>query len=104
MLAAYDVLVIDRPKASEAKVEAQRLPGQVILTNSGNSNVLVAEGFVCPGEVRTNPDKERCKPLEAQRLFAGNTMSVSLDQHPNCLFLKTKECFDTSPVDRAFLY
>ncbi|MFC3786131.1 P pilus assembly chaperone PapD [Sphingopyxis italica] len=102
MLAAYDVLVIDRPKASEAKVEAQRLPGQVILTNSGNSNVLVAEGFVCPGEVRTNPDKERCKPLEAQRLYAGNTMSVSLDQPSDRLFLKTKAGSDTPPVDREF--
>ena len=102
MLAAYDVLVVDRPQNSEATIAAERFPDRVTLTNSGNSNVLLAEGFVCPAEIRANPDKERCKPLEAQRLYAGNVVTVALDAPTDHLFIKTKSGPEATPADREF--
>jgi P pilus assembly chaperone PapD len=102
MLAAYDVLVIDRPSTNAAVLQAQRFSDHVALTNSGNTNILVVDGYVCPNIVRSSPGTDKCKPLEAQRLYAGNMISVALDAPDDRIFIKTKTGPETSPTEREF--
>lgn len=102
MLAAYDVLVIDRPSANEAVIQAQRFPDHVALTNSGNTNILVAEGYVCPNSVQAAPDEEKCKRVDAQRLYAGNAMTFALGTPGDRVFVKTRTGPEANFTEREF--
>lgn len=91
LLAAYDVLVVVRPTENRANIEASRSADRVILKNSGNSNILLTEGFVCPPDAVDEPSAERCKILDSYRLYAGNQFEVGLSTPTDKVVLKTRD-------------
>lgn len=48
LLAAFDVLVTVRPKGSQSDLSVRRTGNRLTLSNDGNSNLLLLDGFVCP--------------------------------------------------------
>lgn len=62
VVVGYDVLVVVRPKAPRTEVAARRGNGFLLLTNRGNTNVLLFDGKLC---------QRNCVNLETKRLYAG---------------------------------
>lgn len=77
-LAAYDVLVIARPSSPRPDLQGERSDSAVTVTNKGNSNILLAEVYICPETIAT-PDAEHCRTMEAIRLYAGNSVAYTLE-------------------------
>jgi P pilus assembly chaperone PapD len=91
LLAAYDVLVVVRPSENNARIEAVRSAERVTLKNTGNSNILLTEGFICPPDAVEDPSTERCKTFESQRLYAGNIFEIDLPSPTDMVVLKTRD-------------
>jgi len=91
LLAAYDVLVIVRPSENNARIEAVRSAERVTLKNTGNSNILLTEGFICPPDAVEDPSTKRCKTFESQRLYAGNNFEIDLPSPTDVVVLKTRD-------------
>lgn len=91
MLAAYDVLVVVRPSDASADLQAVRTPGEVTITNSGNTNILLANGLVCPLSVGSDMTDKTCRTIDADRLYAGNSLSIPLSAPTDRVIVKTRE-------------
>lgn len=102
LLAAYDVLVVDRPRERSIDLSAQRNGDTLNLINEGNTNVLVSEGYVCPPIVGEAPDVELCQKIEARRLYTGNVMPIQLTGASDRVFIRTKSGPLADMVERIF--
>lgn len=102
MLAAYDVLVVDRPTQRSSDIVAERDVGALTLRNQGNTNVLLAGGSVCPASVGNAPDEGRCRAIAARRLYAGNFTTVELGAATDKVFITTKSGPSAAEVEQVF--
>ncbi|WP_432770134.1 MAG: hypothetical protein HEQ22_05150 [Sphingopyxis sp.] len=102
MLAAYDVLVIDKPVGAAANIQSQRFPDHVSLTNAGNTNILIAEGYVCPATIEKDPTAETCQRFEAKRLYSGGEMTLALKAPTDRVFVKTRTGPAANFVEQIF--
>lgn len=102
MLAAYDVLVVDRPAQRSSDIVADRNAGVLTLRNQGNTNILLAGGSVCPASVGNAPDESRCRAVETRRLYAGNSTMVELGAATDKVFITTKSGPGAAEVEQVF--
>lgn len=72
ILVGYDVLVIQRPANPEGTLTWEDTGSQIVIRNSGNSNVQIARGKACP----PGSDEEGCVELPSTRLYAGNSFTA----------------------------
>ena len=102
LMAAYDVLVVARPQGGKAQVSAARSGRELTLTNSGNSNILITEGSVCPRDVAESEGNERCASINAVRLYAGNSLKIDLAAEDDAVEIKSRETASSSLVTTRF--
>ncbi|WEK58365.1 MAG: hypothetical protein P0Y52_02155 [Candidatus Brevundimonas phytovorans] len=91
LMAAYDVLVIARPKGGKAQLDVVRNGHELTLTNKGTSNILIAEGTVCPRNPVPKDQEAQCTAIEAQRLYAGNAMTIPMAASDDIVKIKSRE-------------
>ncbi len=65
------VLVILRPEETTPQLATNRTNGQLIISNTDNTNVVLYDGMSC------SPASE-CMPVEHKRLFAGQSWPLSI--------------------------
>lgn len=102
LMAAYDVLVVARPQGGEARLVAERSGTEIALRNTGNTNLLVAEGQVCPKATSEAERDALCRSVESQRIYAGNTIKVALDSKDDVLIVKTRSGPSAGLVEQQF--
>lgn len=102
VLAAYDVLVVVRPKDGAPRLAAERTGTEIALSNTGNTNVLISEGMVCP---KGTPDDQRdaaCSVIEAKRLYKGNVMRIALSSPDDEVVVKTRTGPSSPLISQSF--
>lgn len=81
VLIAYGMLVIVEPKEPNAELIFVKKGLTINFENKGNTNILLDKGKVCPfigKDKQKKVDYEKCKTLEARRLYAGNKWTLTL--------------------------
>lgn len=68
----YDALVIYRPDKLEPAVDGRRQGNRLVIRNTGNTNVELAQGKQC------DEQGARCQELPANRLYPGAEWTVDL--------------------------
>ncbi len=78
ILVGYDILAIVYPDAPEPQLAVERTGKQLTITNTGNTNVLLREGFQC-----AEPDLDRalCTAIPGRRMYPGNAWQVELPEN-----------------------
>lgn len=99
ILTAFEVLVIARPVDARAQIVADRLPTEVVIRNTGATNALLYDGFVCN---RGERDTEKCTSIPVNRLYAGEAMQVALTAPDQVVTLKQRTKVSEDPVDLTF--
>lgn len=102
LMAAYDVLVVARPQGAHAEIQAQRTASRIELSNSGNSNVLLLSGFVCPRETAPDDRQATCTSVPNVRLYAGNTTGYDIGSPSDVLYVKSRASASANLVDRQY--
>jgi P pilus assembly chaperone PapD len=102
ILAAYEVLVVARPRDPHPEVTARRAADHVTLTNSGNSNVLLFDGRVCPAAVSDPGTDQNCRSIDATRLYAGASFDVPLQSPGEVLVFRERAAADSDPRSVRF--
>lgn len=77
LLIGYEVLVLAQPTEIASKLDTNRTGSELILSNSGNSNIYLRDVKQCAAE---NTDKKDCIKLRDKRLYPGNQWQVSLKE------------------------
>jgi len=72
LLVGYDLLVLVRPAAVRNAVRASRSGATLMISNTGNASVELAEGKQCDATGKA------CQALPAKRLYAGASWSQHL--------------------------
>jgi len=98
IMAAYDVLVVARPSNSKATINAERTDNELTLTNSGNTNILLAEGVVCPANTRDEDREAKCTSIEATRIYSGNVLKIPTSAITDTVEIKTRDSATSSLV------
>ncbi len=85
ILVAYQVLAFIRPDKPFYEVTAKIKGHDIIFNNSGNMNVVLRNGRVCPKNVSQSASwetkKEKCTELkEGSRIYAGQSWTFSLPE------------------------
>jgi P pilus assembly chaperone PapD len=77
VMIGYEVLAIVYPNDPQPHLEVERKGRVLTVRNTGNTNVLLREGFQCE-----NPDqpKEQCAPLPGKRMYPGNEWQLQLPE------------------------
>ncbi len=70
ILVAYDVLAMVRAAVGKPELKESRVGKKLIVTNTGNTNVLVSGGKQC--------FEKKCVSIKPRRLYAGNTWTLKL--------------------------
>lgn len=83
VLTGAGVLVFSEPLGRTEKLEWQRAGTDVVFQNKGNTNAMLFEIEVC-----TSVTEGSCTPIEARRLYAGNTWTVKVESSK---YLKLKK-------------
>ncbi len=73
LLVGYDLLVIVRPNNAAPDLSFERRGRSVVITNSGNTNVLLSEGRQCEAA------NDACTDLPSKRLYAGGQWELELE-------------------------
>jgi Mat/Ecp fimbriae periplasmic chaperone len=73
VLLGYDVLVLYRPRLSTGSVTATRIGKKMIFHNESNTAQELFEGRQC------DTAGQNCRPLPANRLYAGAQWSIDLE-------------------------
>lgn len=81
LMIGYQALVMVRPDRPSVKINAQRVKDTVTVANNGNTNVFLEQMRQC----RTSKLQE-CTPLNDQRLYAGNSTTISLKEKGPVVF------------------
>lgn len=98
IMAAYDVLVVARPSNSKAIINSERTDNELTLTNAGNTNILLAEGVVCPANTRDEDRDEKCTSIEATRIYSGNVLKIPTSAITDVVEIKTRDDASASLV------
>jgi len=72
VLVAYDVLVVVEPVEPAFELDWKRDGTNLVLTNRGNSNVLLQDGMLCPA---AGGD---CVEVPGRRIYPGATVTIAL--------------------------
>jgi len=97
IMVGYEILAIVYPSDSKPVVEAKRVGQRLRLVNTGNTNVLLREGFQCAHPEQKEPD---CEPLPGKRLYPGNSWEVELPYDQPVTFYQsvgTRHSIETYP-------
>ena len=73
----YEILAIIYPNNPQPSLVVERSGRRLTVSNTGNTNVLVREGYQC-----LSPDLplEDCTPLSGKRLYPGNEWKLELPE------------------------
>ena len=96
MLAAYEVLVVARPRAARPDVQVQRVGNEATIANVGGTNILMTEASVCPPDAHA--DSESCTRFPATRLYAGNNLLLPLGSVEDRVRITTRSGPGAEPV------
>lgn len=102
LMAAYDVLVVARPRDARAEIAVKRSDTEIELTNAGNSNVLLLNGLICPQDTPESEREANCTEVDNRRLYAGNAVKFPLTKPSDVLFVKTQVNATANPVDQQY--
>lgn len=72
VLVAYDVLVVVEPAEPAFELDWTRDGASLVLTNRGNSNVLLQNGAICPA------GGDACIEVPGRRVYPGATVTIAL--------------------------
>lgn len=100
MLAAYEVLVVARPRGSSPDVKVVREQDKVTISNLGNTNILMTDASACPPEAQ--PDDEACTRLPASRLYAGVKLTLPLSSAQDKVRVTTRSGPGADPVTTEY--
>lgn len=75
ILIGYEVLVLTQPTNPNPNLVVSREGNRLLVSNNGNTNVLMREGYQCPFE---GAEKEDCEGLRGKRIYPGNNWSLDL--------------------------
>ncbi|PQM28595.1 hypothetical protein CVO77_09130 [Sphingopyxis lindanitolerans] len=101
LMAAYDILVVVRPKGAKPDLHADRSADKIILSNQGGTNILLSEMSACPAQL-TEADATKCRHLDSVRLYAGQATTVGLQAPDEKIFLKTRTGPSDDLIQRSF--
>jgi len=97
IMVGYEILAIVYPINPEPMVEATRVGQKMRLVNTGNTNVLLREGFQCANPKQKEED---CEPLPGKRLYPGNSWELELPYDQPVTFYQsigTRHSIETYP-------
>lgn len=92
LLAAFDVLVTVRPKASESSLRARRMGSTLRLVNEGNTNLLLLQGSVCPASGNSLSDETRAHYLAQKPIPEESVAEEAAQGGPAELVLDEQGC------------
>lgn len=98
ILSAYEALVVARPPNATPNVGVERLADRMIFSNTGNSNLLFLDAFICPPSVTGLSPDGSCRPFPATRLYAGGKIEVPIDSTDEVFIVRERRSADTEPV------
>lgn len=98
ILSAYEALVVARPPNATPNVGVERLADRLVFSNTGNSNVLFLDAFVCPASVTGLSANDSCRPFPATRLYAGGTIEVPINSSDEVMIVRERRSSDAEPV------
>lgn len=78
VIVAYEVLVLAQPQNPTFKLEHEFKENQLIVTNQGNTNVLLQAGSQCPEDQSPDDENNQCQEINGKRIYAGNSWSFEL--------------------------
>ncbi|MHA3840734.1 fimbrial biogenesis chaperone [Sphingomonas aestuarii] len=113
LLTAYDLLVTARPEKGVSKLATRRDADGFTITNEGNTNTLLFEGWACPAGARPrSPDEQAgsaasatasaCTEIGARRLYAGNSWTFALPQGTERIVFKERNLASAEPREVEF--
>ncbi len=76
LVVAYQILLVVTPDNAHANIVCERQGKQLLLTNKGNTNVLLTRMIIC--QSKDQPSNECTEVKESTRLYAGNTWLLDL--------------------------
>lgn len=100
MLAAYEVLVIARPRGSRPEIRVARVGDHATITNSGSTNILMTDASACPAAV--DVEDPACTRLPATRLYAGNNITLPLASAQDKIRVTTRSRPGSDPVTTEY--
>ena len=72
-----------------------------MIHNSGNSNVLLFDGHLCPAAAESDTDPS-CRTLPSTRLYPGADVTVPIDRPDDSVIFKERRSLSTQPVVTRF--
>ena len=75
VMIGYELLAIVYPVVPEADLLVERTGRVLTVSNHGNANVLMREGFQCQ---QPEQPKDQCTPLPGRRIYPGNQWELEL--------------------------
>ena len=78
VLVGYEALVLVRPAAIKTSYQAERQGSDIVVTNRGNSDILLQNGTLCPPG--TTPPSDKCQLPPVLRIYPGQTATMTLPQ------------------------
>ncbi|MCW8879883.1 MAG: hypothetical protein OQJ89_05825 [Kangiellaceae bacterium] len=78
VIVAYEVLVLAQPKDPKFNLVHQFNGNQLVVTNKGNTNVLLQTGNQCPKGQSVDDENNQCQEINGKRLYAGNSWAFEL--------------------------
>ncbi len=98
ILSAYEALVVARPPKPESKIGVQRLADRVSFSNTGNSNVLLLDAFVCPPSITGLTANDSCRSFPATRLYSGGMVDIPIESPDEVIIVRERSSADAEPV------
>lgn len=98
ILSAYEALVVARPPNATPIVGVERLADRMVFSNTGNSNLLFLDAFICPSSVSGLSANDSCRPFPATRLYAGGKIEVPITSTDEVFIVRERRSADAEPV------
>jgi P pilus assembly chaperone PapD len=90
LLTAYEVLVTSRPRNAAADIAPVREDGAIKLTNSGNTNALIYDVYLCEAGIEPDEEGTNCNKVSTRRLHPGNEWTIPTETAEQRLYAKVK--------------
>jgi P pilus assembly chaperone PapD len=91
VLVGYNLPVIQRPAKLKPRLSVERKKDQTIITNTGNTQVVLTNFRHCP----PGSSNEQCKPIDKnRRLYVGNSIKLNVPK-------TSKILYDQTLIDRS---
>ncbi len=78
IVVAYEVLVLSQPNKAVVDLKANLIGKSLHISNHGNTNVLLLEGYQCPKGQSQQDEVNQCVKLGGKRIYAGNQWQVEV--------------------------